>query len=67
MAENPVNHVVSVLKEALDHIQNVSRLSTATTTSPANTSTVIPPSVNPGAVPQSQRENFNLAVQRNFR
>jgi hypothetical protein len=63
MAENPVNHVVSVLKEAIEHIQNQipSTGSTANTRgSKANTTSASTPS-------QSQQKTFNQAVQCDFR
>jgi hypothetical protein len=58
-------HVVSVLKEAIEHIQNQipssSTGSTANTTgSTANTTSASTPS-------QSQQETFNQVVQRDFR
>jgi hypothetical protein len=63
MAENPVNHVVSVLKEAIEHIQN----QTPSTGSTANTTGSTANTTSASTLSQSQQETFNQAVQRDFR
>ena len=60
--ENPVNHVVSVIKQAIEQIQTIQL------TIPNPTTTVRPSTSTPTLSTSLQRqESFNQAVQRNFR
>ena len=53
MADNPINHAVNILKEAIEQIQKPQ--SAATTTIPSTTAT------------NTSSTAFNEAVQQNFR